>query len=286
MKKNIVICMNCHGFQYYHALRRSPTIRKNYIIKNVCINKYVRLKFYKSKKNLVESDVNKLKEADILIIQYIQTDRGFLNHQNIIDNYINKDKCQIITLPHYRSSMCENLNGLSYGDFIVYQGIWRVPKHIYQIYFDVNKKYDEFVNKLTEINYEMCPKEKIDKIVETSLNEFQEIENKQSSVKIYDFISQNYDKYKFFGDRSHPRRIFFYFVAKLILELLNIHDMEHFIELEPDVEINWNDRHLPINEKALGFNFIIKDNEYTYGKTENEYFYNLCCELDKLNIKL
>tara|TARA_Y100000780_G_C13533145_1_gene358504 strand:- start:354 stop:650 length:297 start_codon:yes stop_codon:yes gene_type:complete len=95
MKKKIVICMNCHGMYIKNIMTKyCSEITKNYNIHYISYAKKITLK-----QNTFDDNESKLiKDADILIIQYIKNDRGMLNHDYIISIALTKN---IFIIPHY-----------------------------------------------------------------------------------------------------------------------------------------------------------------------------------------
>jgi hypothetical protein len=64
MKKNIVIFMNCHGSHIKSCLLHHDNIKSNYKIDYIVNYKYIGLK------TLDIIDLEKIKNADIIIVQY------------------------------------------------------------------------------------------------------------------------------------------------------------------------------------------------------------------------
>ena len=93
--KNIVFCMNCHaGYIIRNINRYNHKIIEDYSIHHI---NYAQNNYLIDNK-LTDNDIKLIKNADILILQYIKSDRDMLNH-DYIKKITNTDNIYLI--PHY-----------------------------------------------------------------------------------------------------------------------------------------------------------------------------------------
>ena len=209
--KSIVFYFNCHGNQIMHHLLNSNDIRSRYHILIISINDYMINGKYNNEDNFVDYHKKILENADILICQYIKTDRGFLNHQNVIS--FTKKECQIITLPHYTFS------GYFYYDHIIAK-LNELDASNLNLYHNNLKNIIDF----EEIN--------MDDFQKYLTNEFFKLEeiDKLSDIKMYDIVKNNYQKERLWLSHCYPSSKFFYYIAQNILRNINLDDNITYIE--------------------------------------------------------
>lgn len=201
MKKKIVFCMNCHA---------------SYIIKNIehynnkILNDYNIFHInYASGKYLIDNkltdnDINLIKEADILICQYIKNYRGMLNH-DYIKSIANTDKIYLI--PHYTFSAYFN-------------------EEIVEYILKTSKNTEQIISNINNLNIDN------DKIINTLNNELNHIKelDKNSSVCMFEFVNNNYKKYRLFQNRAHPNNLFFIEIANQLLKILGYNKLDGVYE--------------------------------------------------------
>ena len=198
MKKNLVICMNCHGgpIQRIFRHRYKNTLCDDYNIFHINYAPHAS-NLLKTKKFLPKH-IELIKSADLLIVQFIENDRGELNHEYIIENLSKTDK--IIIIPHYRFSGYfyneEKLNKLLENCYNT-----NVIKKELQTYVFDEKECINFLNNELEFIKEL---------------------DKKSSINMYEYVKNNYKKYKLFNDRGHPSFSFFTEFVNQIIEQINL----------------------------------------------------------------
>ena len=98
--KNIVIFGNCHFQEIQRNIIQYKTIRAYYLPHYISINSYVDLNAsLLGRTYFTDTHINLFKNADILIYQNIETDRGFLNNKEV-EKLIPKN-CIKIKVCHY-----------------------------------------------------------------------------------------------------------------------------------------------------------------------------------------
>jgi len=201
MKKKIVFCMNCHAsyiiknIEYYNN-----NILNDYNIFHI---NYASGKYLIDNK-LTDNDVNLIKEADILICQYIKNDRGMLNHY-YIKSIANTDKIYLI--PHYTFS--------AYFNDIIVEYIIKISKNTEQIISNINNLNIDNDKIINTLNYE--------------LNHIKELD-KNSSVCMFEFVNNNYKKYRLFQNRGHPNNLFFIEITNQLLKILGYNKLDGIYE--------------------------------------------------------
>ncbi len=112
-----VILFNCHGSQIMFQLSKCSEFREIYECIHIDLNNYITYETM-IKSELDNHDLKLIQDADLLIIQNMRTDRGYLNYENIVKN--TKKECVILKIPHYSSSIYwfKNDNDISVETFI------------------------------------------------------------------------------------------------------------------------------------------------------------------------
>lgn len=196
--KKILFVFNCHAGVMRTQLNNCKFIKNNYEINIIQIYHYVPGRY--DKKEFPTKEIQLLKNADILIVQQMRTDRGWLNSENTIK--LVKQNCKIIKIPHY-----------------TFSGYWYPHELLKDEKFDINKSYEELNNYAN--NLFLNEEENIKKHLENELNHIKELD-KLSDIKMYDFVKNNYKKDRLFFSRRYPMSSFFYPMCKEILKILNI----------------------------------------------------------------
>ncbi len=193
--KNIVFVFNCHGGVMKKQLNNCNYIKNNYDIHTIQIYHYIPQRY--DKEEFPSDVINLLHNADVLIIQQLRSDRGWLNTKNTIK--LVNEKCKVIKIPHY-----------------TFSGYW----YPYDLLNDTNfEPNDAYVNNLF-----LNEKDKVKEHLENELNHIKELDE-LSDIKMYDFVKNNYKKERLFFSRRYPMSAFFYPMCKEILKILNIKDI-------------------------------------------------------------
>lgn len=265
-KKILTIYMNCHGTAILNYLNKSTKYKELYDSKSVHINDYILDSgCHINCTEFVDSDKKSFNSADVFICQYIQTDRGYLNHTEIIKKYI-KSTCKIILIPHYV------FYGYSYN-LIVENKI----KEITDI-----KDIKIYHQKITDIiNMDEINSVDFGKHLKYSFNKLQALDN-LSDIKMYDYVIENYLNIRLWHHKSYPTSIFFFHITNKILLSLNI---EQNIDYE-DCRFarNTTTPILPKVAKILNINFDCINMHHISDVTFDIYEYY--CILKYLNVSV
>lgn len=179
--KKLLFIFNCHAGQIKKQLSNIPLIFDEIIIYNYLLPGYIKdnLEYYDNE------DLEKIKNADILIAQNVINLRGkeFIGIDHI--KTLIKQDCKFIKIPHYT--------------FIGYF-----------LSFDHNKTIDI-------ANY--GTKEEIMKNLENSLQKIKNLDE-ISDIKCYDFIKDNYQKMRLFHAKIYPTYHLFHFMAQEICKII------------------------------------------------------------------
>jgi hypothetical protein len=182
---------------------------------------------YKTNVDLDTNDKNIIENADVLILQVIENDRGFLNNDKI------NEKCKkdfmIIKIPHYRNSIYEykTLEGFTNKYGVINN--WKLPSKIKNL-DDIDGTIEIIQNEIDIMNNHSYDKNEMYKAHEFKYNEFQKVDE-LSDIKMLDYYQTNYKKRRLFQSRSYPSSIFFYELTNRIMKKLNIKPNENFIDL-------------------------------------------------------
>jgi len=195
-----VIFFNCHSTEIKRQLDNSSEFTNKYTISIIPIYNYLYNGCYNDTTELVEHDVNLISNADILIIQNVKKDRGFLNFDKI--KPYTKNTCKIIKIPHY-----------------TFSGYFSDHDVLNDKLFDINKSHDELIEYLN--NLECHSESYVLKKMELELEHIKELDN-YSDIKMYDFVKNNYKFNKLFYSRQYPTMIFFFELVKEILKSVGI----------------------------------------------------------------
>lgn len=191
MRKKIVFTMNCHaGYIIRNIKRYNHKILDDYDIYyiNYATGTYL------VDHNLTNDDVELIKKADILIIQYIKNDRGMLNH-----NYIQQiaETNNIFILPHYTFS------GYFYEELTL--------KLINE-----NKTISQIENAIANINID---EDTVLENLNIELNNIKKLDE-FGCCNMFEYVKNNYKKKRLFQNRGHPNNSFFIELTNQLLQKL------------------------------------------------------------------
>ena len=201
MKKKIVFTMNCHaGYIIRNIKRYNHKILDDYDIYHINYASGT----YLIDHNLTNDDVELIKKADILIIQYIKNDRKMLNH-----NYIQQiaETNNIFILPHYTFS----------GYFYENLTLKLIKK---------NKTISQIENAIANINIDE------DTVLENLNRELNNIKKRDElgCCNMYEFVKNNYKKKRLFQNRGHPNNLFFIELTNQLLQKLGYENLDGVYE--------------------------------------------------------
>ena len=252
--KTCTVFFNCFGGEIVNQLKASKTFCKTYNIQHIALYDYLEGYKYGNKKELIKEHKNLVNNCDLLILQYIKKDREVIKHTNII-SFTNKN-CKIILIPHYTFS------GYNYPFDIINDNNIKE-----------NMKKKELMKYIDNLHFD-----KKQKIILYKDSELENIKNldQNSSIKCYEFVANNFNKYRLFNSRSYPTYIFFHYIAQEILYNININELIKPIWSKFGLE----NSHpiLPVVFKYLKLDF---GNNFNYKC--NLYEYIICCKKLKVN---
>lgn len=189
MKKKIVFTMNCHaGYIIRNIKRYNHKILDDYNIYHINYAMGTYLIDY----NLTNDDIELIKKADILIIQYIKKDRGMLNH-----DYIKQiaETNKIFILPHYTFS--------GYFD-----------DEITNKLINENKTVSQIENAIANINID---EDTVNKNLINNLNNIKKLDE-LGCCNMFEYVKNNYKKNRLFQNRGHPNNLFFIELSNQLLQ--------------------------------------------------------------------
>jgi hypothetical protein len=222
IRKNIAIFFDCHGLEIINYINMNSKLH-NYNARYISINGYVK---DKTITKLNEKDIQCISDADILILQVIEKDRGYLNNEEII-KYC-KENCIILKIPHYRNSVYEYRTiEEKYNKYDLIKN-WQLPKKIKDL-GDIEGTINIINNEINIMNNLVRDKDEMQKSLISKVNQFFQIDN-LSDVKMLDYYKENYKKYRLFQGRSYPSSIFFYELTNRIMDKLNIPHNSPFVD--------------------------------------------------------
>ena len=189
MKKKIVFSMNCHaGYIIRNIKRYNHKILDDYNIYHINYAMGTYLIDY----NLTNDDIELIKKADILIIQYIKKDRGMLNH-----DYIKQiaETNNIFLLPHY--TFCAYFDDKLTNKLI-----------------NENKTISQIENAIANINIDE------DTIIENLNNNLNNIKklDELGCCNMFEYVKNNYKKNRLFQNKGHPNNLFFIELSNQLLQ--------------------------------------------------------------------
>lgn len=189
MKKKIVFTMNCHaGYIIRNIKRYNHKILDDYNIYHINYAMGTYLIDY----NLTNDDIELIKKADILIIQYIKKDRGMLNH-----DYIKQiaETNNIFLLPHY-----------TFGGYF--------DDKLTNKLINENKTISQIENAIANINIDE------DTIIENLNNNLNNIKklDELGCCNMFEYVKNNYKKNRLFQNKGHPNNLFFIELSNQLLQ--------------------------------------------------------------------
>lgn len=293
--KNIIIFGDCHGNEIKKYMLKLIKYSKicssirNTCIQHILLNDYVveKCQFYNNK-YLDKTHIEKFKETDVLILQVIEKDRGFLNNCEVV-KYCKKD-CIVIKIPHYRNSIYNYklLEGFTNRNDLLEN--WNLPNKIKNV-DNIDETNEIISNEIKIMNNFPYDKNDMLKNMESKIYEFEKIDN-LSDIKMLDYYNNNYKKYRLFMGRSYPSSRFFNELSKRILIKLLFKENE-----KSEIKFDWKFRDYyfadntsdPIPDYWYNFcNFQFDKTFHTLGNiemTECEWYYILLLSKDKMKVK-
>ena len=275
--KNCVIFFDCHGLEINKYLFMNKNFIKDFNIKIITLNDYVthNRKFFDNTK-LDDKHIMLIENADILILQVIEKDRGFLNNSEVI-KFCNSD-CKVIKIPHYRNSIYQykcienKINKYGLGLNSNGENSWNLPKKIKDLN-NINETKKIIQNEIDIMNNFKYDEKSMSWNMNYKINEFEKIDS-LSDIKMLDYFNNNFKKYRLFQGRSYPSSLFFFELTNRILYTL---EYEHNVIFK-DLYFAQNTGE-PIPEYWYNFcKFSFDNTYYTISNlpiTECEWYYIL-----------
>lgn len=239
MVLNITIFFNCHGNYFTFYL-------KKYLDSNIYNINYIYLPQFKgggpgNRTSFNTDELNIFKKTDILIVQYLKGDRGFINHDKIIE--LTKKDTIVIKIPHY------TYHGYNYkelSDKIIKNCDNNLSDPIYK-----KKIYDD-------LNKYLFHSDSLDSFYEYQANQLESIKTNDefSDIKMYNIFKNNYKKKILFNEPWHPNSYFCYLLVIEILKKLNLeHNFEYIetFEIFAETQFNINNKYLIYHEKMNNY---------------------------------
>jgi len=269
--KQLTIFFDCHGYEIIKNIMLSRELLSKYEVNFIQLNNYVvKGKVFSKNNALDKKDIDILIKSDILILQVIEKDRGYLNNINVI-KYCKKN-CQIIKIPHYRNSIYSYKTLEGYKDKYELIKNWQLPKKITNLnnQKETVKQIKKEIKKMNSYPYN---KNDMDNYIKTQLEEFSRIDS-LSDIKMNNFFLNNYKKYRLFQGRSYPSSFFFFELANNKINNIRINQKILFVD-----NYYAENTSEPIPNYWYKFNNFEFDNiHYVFGHlyvTEYEWYYIL-----------
>jgi hypothetical protein len=234
--QKILFIFNCHGGQIRKQIEHLPFLFDEIIIYNYLLEGYPKdtLIYYD------ENDLEKIKNADILIVQNVKNLRGkeFIGLDHI--KTIVKSESKIIKIPHYTFI----------GYFLSFDNNEKIDVNIYGTEEEIKTNFENSLEKI-------------------------KILDEISDIKCYNFIKENYKKYRLFHSKIYPTYHLFHFIAQEICKILGL---ESNIQKKYSNYANPNNQIIfPNVQKYLELEFNIID--FCYNCTIDEYL-TICKNLN------
>jgi hypothetical protein len=204
--KLFVIYANCHSYPIEFYLKLNNEFNKTYTCRVVSILNYLNKPDITQ---LNDIDISNLQKADVVLCQFIQNDRNYLNHKHILS--FCKNDAKILMMPHHRFSV---YSIISKNEFKFKINDWTfIPIEIYDHYL-THQNYEDFKQNFDEILKSIkitMPDSEISRYTNYYIDLYSKIVNDQSSAELnmIDFVKENYKCIQLFSDDSHPTGIFF-----------------------------------------------------------------------------
>jgi hypothetical protein len=283
--KLVIIYSNCHAYPIEYFLNLSDEFKSNYVCHIVSILKYLN---NQEITQLNDLDISKLKIADVIICQHIQTDRKYLNHDKIL-SYCKSD-VKVLMMPHHRFS---GYSFISKNEFKFKINHWTfISNDIYDHYL-TSKTYKEFEsgfdNVIKNVSIKMDDKE-VTRFSNYFIDQYVKLNENQSSeeINMAKFVIINYKFCQLFADDSHPTGLFFYELTRKILNFLGFFKIEPYSQEKDFTRLSnsiWLQTFIPLLEQEkekleLRFNcftpYVVMIDANTRKKTNSlcEYYYS------------
>ena len=202
--KNCVIFFDCRGKEIMKYLIYNKNFKKNFNIKFIGLNEYVVKNKFVNNTTLDSKHIMALNNADILILQVIETDRGFLNNSEVI-KFCRSD-CKVIKIPHYRNSIYEYKcieNKINKYDLLGRsrngENSWNLPKKIKNLN-NIDETTKIIQNEIDIMNNFKYDEDEMVKSMNYKINEFKKIDS-LSDIKMIDYFNNNFKKHRLFQGR-------------------------------------------------------------------------------------
>lgn len=259
---NILIYANCQGIGIKHFLNKSEHIRNNYKIEHIRIDELVNKQ--------LELNIEKLKNTDVFIHQYLDEKHGNICTNNIL-KYLKPD-CKKISFAYIYNNSFYPTKG---PEVILDKFIHKKCTIIY----DNSEVIIDLINSgfLLEQILDLYDNNKIDFKYELRWNNTNNVlEQKESNcdVKVLNFIKSNFSKQRLFLLENHPSSIVFIEIVNQILDILNLDRIN--IENYGLNDANLNGI-LPIDDssnKYFSLEYIIDNNSNSYYRQIITNIYN------------
>lgn len=226
--QKLLFVFNCHGGQIRKQLEHLPFLFEEIIIYNYLLPGYIKdtLLYYDN------DDLEKIKNADILIVQNVKNlrEKEFIGLDHI--KTIKKPESIIIKIPHYTFI----------GYFLSFNNNENIDINTYGSREEIIKNFEDSLEKI-------------------------KILDEISDIKCYNFIKENFKKYRLFHSKIYPTYHFFHYIAQ---EICNILGFNSNIQKKYSNYANPNNQIIfPNVQKYLELEFNI--NDFCYNCTLNEY---------------
>ena len=259
---NILIYANCQGIGIKHFLNKSEYIRNNYSIEHVRIDELVNKK--------LELNIEKLKNTDIFIYQYLDEKHGDICTNNIL-KYLKPD-CKKISFAYiYNNSFYPTKGPETILDKFIHKKC--------TIIYDNSEAIINLINSGLSLEQilDLYDKNQIDfnySLRWDTTNNILEQKESNCDVKVLNFIKSNFNKQRLFLLENHPTSILFIEVVNQILDILNLDRIN--IENYGLNDANLNG-YLPIDNSSNNYfnlEYNIDDNSNNYYKKIITNIYN------------
>lgn len=253
----IKVCLvgDCHFSIISWYLYKNLKFCEKYDSIHVSINKYLNSNYI----DYTDDDKKQIREADILILQYIENDRGFLNNCETLKLADRSSKS--ILIPHYRCSI--------YND-----GMTKISYRNINNIENVSEAIKIIKNEIDTINKYSYDLDQLENFKNQHIAEFLKI-NSYSNIDMSHYFMNNYQSKRLFQARGYPSSIFFYELSNRLLTHIGINEYVPFV----DSYFAENTAY-PIFKYWYDFcGFTFENKFYTYGHIEMqdyEYYYMIC----------
>lgn len=259
---NILIYANCQGIGIKHFLIKSKYIINNYKIKHIRIDELINKR--------LKLNIEKLKNADIFIYQYLDEKHGDICTKNIL-KYLKLD-CKKISFAYIYNNSFYPIKG---PETILDKFIHKKCTSIY----DNSEVIINLINSGLSLEQiiDLYDKNQIDfnySLRWDTTNNILEQKESNCDVKVLNFIKSNFNKQRLFLLENHPTSIIFIEIVNQILQILNLDKLNIQNYGLNDANING---YLPIDEsskKYFNLEYSSDDNSSLYYKKIINNIYN------------